>query len=531
MRRALFSPARWPAALAALAGRRRAIAALLFGVVGVLAFAPLDVTPALVPAMLGLLWLLDGCAPGRKGLGRALGTGWWFGLGHFAAGYYWITEALLVDAERFGWLAPVAVPGIAAGLALFTALLTGALHLSGLRGAPRILAFAALWGLGEWLRGTVLGGFPWNLFGTAWAWSLAMQQAVALVGVYGLGLMTALAAAAPALAAPRPSLCAEAGWRRGGTFGAVVLVLGGLWLWGGLRLAGLPAPGEPADSVPGIQLRLVQADIQQSLKWLPEARRRNFELHLAMSGLQGHDEASHVIWPETAAQFLLAEDPDARAAVAAVVPPGGAVLTGTVRRDSATGQIWNALVAIDEAGAVAGAYDKAHLVPFGEYVPLRGLFGLAKLTAGGTDFSAGPGPQSLRLPGLPPVSPLICYEAIFPGAATDPRDRPAWLLNITNDAWFGRSAGPYQHFAAARLRAIEEGLPLVRAANTGISAVVDPYGRIVVRLGLGLRGVVDSPLPLPLAAPPPYVLLGNGWLAVGLALLLVAAVALRRGEA
>ncbi|MBT5414225.1 MAG: apolipoprotein N-acyltransferase [Rhodospirillaceae bacterium] len=525
---AVASPARWPGALAALAGWRRAVAAALFGAVGVLAFAPVDITFALVPAAVGLLWLLDGCAPGRAGLGRALGTGWWFGLGHFAAGFYWITEALLVDAEQFGWLAPVAVPGIAAGLGLVTALLAGTLHLSGLRGAARILAFAALWGMGEWLRGTLLGGFPWNLFGTGWSWSLAMQQSVALFGVYGLGLITALAAAAPAILAPPPSRCAEAGWRRGAVLAGAALLLGALGLWGGLRLGGLPAPGAVADSVPGVQLRLVQANIQQSLKWLPETRRRNFELHLSMSKVQGHDEASHIVWPETAAQFLLAEDEDAQAAVAAVVPSGGAVLTGTVRRDPATGEVWNSLLAIDGRGAVAGIYDKARLVPFGEYMPLRGILGLDKLTAGGTDFSAGPGPRSLRLPGLPPVSPLICYEAIFSGAVTDPQDRPAWLLNVTNDAWFGRSAGPYQHFAAARLRAIEEGLPLVRAANTGISAVVDPYGRIVARLGLGLRGVVDSPLPRGLAAPPPFTSLGNGWLAAGVALFLMLAGLMRR---
>jgi apolipoprotein N-acyltransferase len=531
VRLSFASPARWPGILAGLTGWRRALAAMVVGAVGVLAFAPLDITLALVPSLVGLLWLLDGCARGRSGLARAFGIGWWFGLGHFAAAFYWITEAFLVDVERFGWLVPFAVPGIAAGLGLLTGLLAGALHLTGLRGAARILVFAALWAFGEWLRSALLGGFPWNLLGTAWGWSLAMQQTVSLFGVLGLGLVTAVAAAAPALLAPAPSRCAEAGWRRGGILAAAAVLLGALGLWGALRLGGLPAPGEAGDSVPGIQLRLVQASIPQSLKWLPETRRRNFERHLSMSLVQGHDEASHIVWPETAAQFLLAEDGEARAAVAAVAPPGGAVLTGTVRRDAATGQVWNSLLAIDDKGEVAGIYDKVHLVPFGEYMPLRGLLGLDKLTAGGTDFSAGPGPRSLRVPSLPPFSPLICYEAIFSGAVTDPDDRPAWLLNVTNDAWFGRSAGPYQHFAAARLRAIEEGLPLVRAANTGISAVIDPHGRIVARLGLGLRGVVDSPLPTALASPPAFARLGNGWLVIGMGLLLVAAGLVHRRSA
>jgi apolipoprotein N-acyltransferase len=525
------SPARWPGVLADLDGWRRALAAMAVGAVGVLAFAPIDIVPALVPSLVGLLWLLDGCAPGRAGLARAFGTGWWFGLGHFAAAFYWITEALLVDAERFGWLVPIAVPGIAGGLGILIGLLAGALHLSGLRGAARLLVFAALWGLGEWLRSTLLGGFPWDLLGTAWGWSLAMQQSVALVGVLGLGLVTAFAAASPALLAPPPSRCAEAGRRRSGMLAAAILLLGVIGLWGALRLGGLPEPGGADDSVPGVQLRLVQAAIPQSLKWLPETRRRNFERHLSMSLVQGHDEASHIVWPETAAQFLLAEDGDARAAVGAVAPPGGTVLTGTVRRDAATGQVWNSLLAIDAGGAVVGVYDKFHLVPFGEYMPLRGLLGLDKLTAGGTDFSAGPGPRSLRVPGLPPFSPLICYEAIFSGAVADPDDRPAWLLNVTNDAWFGRSAGPYQHFAAARLRAIEEGLPLVRAANTGISAVVDPYGRIVARLGLGLRGVVDSPLPKALASPTAFARLGNGWLALGIGIFLLAAGLMQRRKA
>jgi apolipoprotein N-acyltransferase len=210
-----------------------------------------------------------------------------------------------------------------------------------------------------------------------------------------------------------------------------------------------------------------------------------------------------VIWPETAAPSYLDEDEGARRAMASLVPPGGLMLVGVLRgtpEGVEPAHIWNSLQALDGNGDIVGQYDKAHLVPFGEYTPYSDLLHLPKLTPGSTDLSAGPGPQTLDLPGLPPVAPLICYEAIFPGAIVDEAHRPAWMLNVSNDGWFGTSSGPYQHFAAARARAVEEGLPLVRNANDGISGVIDPYGRVIARLGLNAVGVVDSNLPQP--APP-----------------------------
>jgi apolipoprotein N-acyltransferase len=181
-------------------------------------------------------------------------------------------------------------------------------------------------------------------------------------------------------------------------------------------------------------------------------------------------------------------------------------------------EIWNSLQALNHQGEIVATYDKAHLVPFGEYVPLRGILPLAKITAGGINFTAGKGAATVDLPGLPPASPLICYEVIFPGEVVDRANRPSWLLNLTNDGWFGLSAGPYQHLAAARLRAVEEGLPLVRAANTGISAVVDPYGRVIGEIPLGTQGVLDSTLPLALSPSAPFAAIG---LAAPLLLLLI----------
>jgi apolipoprotein N-acyltransferase len=258
--------------------------------------------------------------------------------------------------------------------------------------------------------------------------------------------------------------------------------------------------------VPGARLRLVQGDIAQTLKWQPEQRARWFRRYLELSARPA-DHIKAIIWPESATPYPLDREPEARRLIARVVPPGGLLLTGSARFDleSKPPRAWNSLFALDDTGRILAVYDKHELVPFGEFLPFRtvlGRLGLEKLTQGSIDFQPGPGRVTLTLPGLPPFSPLICYEAIFPGRVVDPHARPDWLLNVTNDAWFGRSSGPYQHLAMARFRAIEEGLPLVRAANTGISVVVDPYGRVQARLDLDVTGVLDAALPAPLPEPP-----------------------------
>ncbi|MCH7931941.1 MAG: apolipoprotein N-acyltransferase, partial [Proteobacteria bacterium] len=281
-----------------------------------------------------------------------------------------------------------------------------------------------------------------------------------------------------------------------------------VWAGGSVRLAGA---GD--GTVEGVLLRLVQPNVGQHHKWEPELREALFARHLRLTASAGFERVTHVIWPETAVPFFLANEPARRRAIAAATPRGGALITGALRttpEPTSPRKLWNSLHAIDDAGRVVATYDKFHLVPFGEYVPFRRWFPtIAKLTYGTIDFSAGPGPQTLRVPGLPSFSPLICYEAIFAHQVVDSADRPEFLLNLTNDAWFGISSGPYQHFAAARLRAVEQGLPLARAANTGISAVVDGYGRITARLGLDREGVVDAPLPEALGGLTPYARWGD----------------------
>ncbi|WP_029010766.1 apolipoprotein N-acyltransferase [Azospirillum halopraeferens] len=487
------------AGLAGLAGWRRLAAAAALGGLSALALPPAHALPVLLVSFPGLLWLLAGAPNGRV----AFAVGWFFGFGHHLAGLYWVSFALFTDIGRFWWALPLAAAGLPMLLSLFTGLAALVFHRLKANGPAAPLLFAATWAAAEWLRGHLFTGFPWNLTGYGWVGVLPVLQGVSLVGIYGLSLLTVLVAALPAaLADPRvpPRRAAAA-------LAAGLALFAALAAWGALRLSA-------ADEAPvaGVRLRLVQAAVEQHLKWDPAERQANFERHLALTAAPAARPVTHVIWPETAVPFFLDADAARRQAVGAVTPPGGLVLTGAPRLGMAAdgGTLFhNAMLALDGSGAVVASYDKFHLVPFGEYMPLRRYLPVGAIAGNGAEFSPGPGPRSLRLAGLPPVSPLICYEVIFPAAVTDPDDRPHWLLNLTNDAWYGHTAGPHQHFAIARVRAVEEGLPLVRSANTGISGVVDSYGRVTARLGLGERGIVDADLPAALAQPTPYGRFGD----------------------
>lgn len=516
---------------------RRVALTLLLGALSALALPPWHLIALLIPAFAGLLWLLDAAARSARPLRAAALTGWLFGVGHFLVGVHWIVEPFLVDAARHAWLIPFALAGMAGGLALFPAAVTLStallVRLFALAGVARVLAFAVLWVFWEWVRSWLFTGFPWNLAGYAWAATPEVMQAAAFVGIFGVSLLTVISAAMPAILAgpvadPGSNRVLRA-WAAVALFTLVLPV--SVWAAGAVRLAAAPAysPDDDTAMVPGVRLRIVQANIPQRQKWRLELRAGHLRRYVALSRQAASRPPTHVIWPETAVPFFLANDAAVREATAAAVPRGGALITGAPRRSggAGAGQFWNAAHVIASDGRIVSSYDKSHLVPFGEYVPLRGVLPIDKLVPGQGDFSAGAGRQTLAVPGLPPVSPLICYEAIFPGAVARRDERPGWLLNLTNDAWFGSFAGPQQHFAIASARAVEEGLPLVRAANTGISAVIDPYGRLVASLGLGVEGVLDSGLPRPLAAPTPYARWGNA-LPAGLLGLVAAVILLLR---
>jgi apolipoprotein N-acyltransferase len=485
--------------LRALPARRRAAAAALAGATAALALPPLHLLPLGALAFTALVWLLDGTKDAPRPFRAAFATGWWFGLGHHVIGLYWIANALLIEWERVGWMIPFAVFGLSALLAAFAGAATAAAARVGRGGVARVASLAVAWTAAEWLRGHVLTGFPWNLAASMWAETLPVLQAAAYVGAYGLTALTVLLFALPATLADRKD---RPHWAPSV---AGLLLLGIVASAGGARLE-TGDPGRVAD----VRLRLVQPNVPQALKWDPEARETNLAALIELSRAPGFETRTHVIWAETATAFPVWGDLEPlarrRAQVAQAVPPGGILVTGAprfAREADGTLRVWNSLHALDGQGEIRATFDKFHLVPFGEYVPMRAILPIDRVVPGGMDFSAGPGPVRLEIPGLPSASPLICYEVIFPGEVVPAGARPQLLLNLTNDSWFGVSAGPYQHFAAARLRAVEEGLPLIRSAGGGISGVVDPYGRIVAGLDLAVAGVLDSDLPQSIP-PTPY---------------------------
>lgn len=484
--------------------KTRTIACLL-GVMGSLAFAPFFLFPALILSLSGLWVLLDRMIEARSSFRSLFLLGWWFGLGHFTGGLYWIAHALTVDLETFWWALPFALLGIPSLLAIFIGFSFMVLRLWPFGGISRAFVFSALWVSVEWIRTYLFTGFPWNLLGYAWRFSLEIMQVASLVGVYGLSLLILL------MSVTLGYLAGKKGFERNVSLFIYLLIVV-CWIWGHNRLNHPDVTNSPS-----LSLRIVQPNIAQTLKWDPKQQDENFHRLLSMTKKTSPLPLRFIIWPESAVPFFLEQNVPRRDLIADFLPKGAFLLTGALRKTVSekdqSPQVWNSLLVLNTKGDIIGHYDKAHLVPFGEYLPFRSfldsLFGkgaIKKLTAGTIDFSAGPGPETVPLPeGLPSFSALICYEAIFPRTVTNPdQPRPDWVINITNDAWFGNTSGPYQHLEIARFRAIEEGIPLVRVANSGISAVFNAYGRLTGSIGLEERGVLDTFLPAPTRLIPFY---------------------------
>lgn len=483
--------------------QRRSIAAVA-GALSALAMAPYNLWPLLAITFPIFVWLLDGTGTGRSGLIRAFASGWWFGFGYFLAGLYWIGMAFLVEADRFAWLLPIAVVSLPAGLALFTGFGAVIARLLWAPGPGRIFAFALGLGIAEWLRGHLLTGFPWNSFGYALASVPALAQIASWIGLWGLTFIALATFASPAAltdkreATKRPWLPAA----------VAVIALVALAGFGFSRLATVETK-----FAAGVRLRIMQPNLPQDQKFQTAAKHAILDRYISISDRasapdrQGIRDVTHLFWPESAFPFFLEQEADALARIADLLHGGAVLVTGAARLEEPRppaneARVYNSIRVVTSNGAISATYDKVHLVPFGEYLPFQNFLesiGLEQLTRIRGGFSAGLRLRALSIPGLPPAAPLVCYEAIFPGDVIPEGPRPAWMLNVSNDAWFGLTPGPHQHFLQARLRTIEEGLPLVRATNNGISAVVDPLGRIVAMLPLGQDGALDARLPLPIA--------------------------------
>jgi apolipoprotein N-acyltransferase len=455
-----------------LRGWRADLVSLLGGTVSALALPPVHAVPVLLLTIPALLRQI-GLAAGPRAAAR---RGWWFGLGLYVASLYWVTEAILFEAARFWWVVPFAVPGLSAFLAVFIAAACAVTRLARF-GWPRLLTFAGAWTLADLARQFALSGFPWNPLGSVWAMPNrigdVMIQPAALIGVHGLTFATMFVAGLPLL---------RWRWRAAG--------IGLLAAWALFGLVRLDQPQPPAT---GVTVLVIQGNVAQDMKWDRSRMVAIFRHYLAMTqqAVAGVTGPAVVIWPETASPALLETDAPARTLIAEAAG-GHPALIGGIRFDRSD-RPRNSLFVLGPGGAIADLYDKWHLVPFGEYQPGWWPSWFEIFPGGG--FRAGDGPRTLAIPGLPPAGALICYEAIFSGQIVDPSMRPSWLVNVTNDAWFGNSSGPRQHLAAARLRAVEEGLPLVRAANTGISAVFDARGHEVARLALNQTGILSVVLP------------------------------------
>lgn len=512
----------------ALSAKIRTILVFSLGVIAAFSMAPFHWSPVLFISFSGFFLVLDAALTScdlRQKIKRAIWLGWCFGFGFFLSGLWWIGAAVLVEADQFAWALPFAVAGLPAGLALFWAAASGLTALFWRSNSQKVLALTIFFSLAEYARGHVLTGFPWNTVGYGAMPSPVFMQSASVVGLWGVTLLTIFVATLPALLIfPKGGAAGQISPIFISTMIACLLLLQtGFGFW---RLNG-SAPNYEQENA--TVLRLIQPNISQEDKWRQGNEDAVFQSYLDLTSKPGLNEVDGVIWPESAFPFLIMQMPDALARIDKMLPKGTRLLTGAVRvkppertfsETPPKLKFFNSLLVFDDKAQRQQVYDKQRLAPFGEFMPFGDIlekWGVTNLVNIPGGFAEGINENYLEFTAdgteksiLPPASVLICYEAIFPGSFNlrplengnihEASLRAEWLLNVTNDAWFGKLAGPYQHFHQARLRAVEEGLPMVRVANTGISAMIDPHGRIVQKIGLGETGFVDVVLPKPLSS-------------------------------
>lgn len=454
------------------------------GCLSALSMAPYHFLPALFIGLSVLYLALSY----TKGFWQNFALGWSFGFGYFLCSLYWVANSLLVEGNDYAWAYPIAVCGLPALLAFFPAIAsTFTSKYFNLKTLLGFLGFVAALSFSEWLRGHILTGFPWNLYGYAWGGVPEILQSLNIANVYVLTGFTIFICALPGYV-----LVSNSGMKIKITLPILAaLILSGMFFYGYQRLQ---TPQQFHD----ITIKVIQPNIAQSEKWDPLKIPAHFQKFLRLSQPHGQEEfPTYIIWPETAISQRHLNDPIVMQALSAMLqsyPKGASLFTGVLRHNEDRSAYFNSLIMINDSGEIQNIYDKSHLVPFGEYIPFQDLIPLQTINQF-SGFQPGQGITTHTTPEGLGYSPLVCYEILFPDSVIHTQNKPDFIVNVTNDAWYGNSTGPHQHLQKARFRAIEEGIPVLRSVNTGISAIIDSYGRVLSQGELHQEKILEFRLP------------------------------------
>ena len=457
------------------------LTSLILGAISALAFPPVYALYLFVIALC-LMFKLTDLSNSYK---QVIVKSYWYGFGFFTAGFYWIGNALLVDIINFGWLYPLTLLSIGGFFGLFTILpFVTFFYLRQKNIWYKILAFACIWVLSEWVRSFIFTGFPWNLLGSVFAFCDVLIQTASVWGTYGLSFIFIIL-----------SSCFYAFLNQSKKTSLITLfsILLFIFVFGIIRI------NNYKEDKSDIKIRLVQPSIEQVMKWDRDELENNFIKHIKLSKQEPLDDVDFVIWGETALPFDIEYSYEHRELIKEAVPNNGSLITGVVRHSFESGayEVFNSMYVINKQAEVIGFYDKNHLVPFGEYIPLRKYLPqwIRPVANSVADFSTSEKFKNIKIGNYPKFGALICYEIIFPDEVVNRKDKPDWLVVLTNDGWYGKSSGPYQHLVSAQMRAVEEGVSVVRSANSGISAIINPLGKIITQIDLHQKGVQDAYLP------------------------------------